>query len=85
MGGPTTAIATRLFPNPADVSATIATTAHGTVTAELADIYGRTVSLQRHNTAGTIVIDTRAIPSGVYILLLHHSNGTERHKLIIQH
>lgn len=82
---PSTAIATRLFPNPADVLATIATTAHGTVTAELADIYGRTVSLQRHNTAGTIVIDTRAIPSGVYILLLHHSNGTERHKLIIQH
>ena len=76
---------TLMYPNPADAYISITTTAIGTVTAELVDTYGRTVYSQCHSAAGTVNIDIRDIPAGVYILLLHHSTGTERHKLIIQH
>ena len=76
---------THLFPNPTDDAVSITTTALGPVTAELIDTYGRTVYRQQHNAAVTITVATRDIPAGVYILLLHHDAGTERHKLIIQH
>ena len=76
---------TLMYPNPADAHISITTTAIGTVTAELVDTYGRTVYSQCHSAAGTVNIDIRDIPAGVYILLLHHSTGTERHKLIIQY
>ena len=74
-----------MYPNPADAHISITTTAIGIVTAELVDTYGRTAYSQCHSAAGTVNIDIRDIPAGVYILLLHHSTGTERHKLIIQH
>lgn len=82
---PTADKTTRLFPNPSNTSVSITTTVHGPVAVELIDTYGRTVRRQRINAVGTANIDIRDFPAGVYILLLHHSTGTERHKLIIQH
>ncbi|MBR3783389.1 MAG: T9SS type A sorting domain-containing protein [Bacteroidales bacterium] len=77
------ASAVLLYPNPADEAVTVEAT--GPATAELADLYGRRVATWRLDASGSAKLDTKDIPTGVYLLLLHGTRGIEHRKLIIQH
>ncbi len=73
--------AARLYPNPA--AASVVVDCHDGRSIELVDLYGRLL-YSAPLVDATTRIDTRRLPAGLYIVVLHTADHTEYHKLTIQ-